>query len=376
MNMKMDGKNNNQNQYTVVSFFSGCGGFDEGFRKKGFRIVFANDIWKDACESFRMNHKGVKVFEKDIHDLTEENIRSAMKEAGVNSISVAIGGPPCQCFTRLNNEFLLRQKVDKRRELFKEYINKIKVIKPRLVFMENVKDLLVRKNDDGMLYGDVITKAFEDIGYTCYYKVLHVERYRVPQRRKRVIFVASNDPFIIEKMKDESNRFPKPCRRIPTVEQYLKKLSKVKILRNHEITKNEPHIKTKIKHIPQGGYYEDLPDCLKTKKVRNGKLVIVKRYGSYLRRLNLKSPSLTITNNYLIHPTKDRFLSNREMAILHTFKPSYRFAGTSESISQQIANAVPPHLAEALADQALLLLEGSAEPLLEQPIAVCVPQQR
>lgn len=347
------------NNFTVASFFSGCGGFDEGFKKKGFKIVFANDVWKDACESFRMNHKNAKVFEKDIHDLTEEDIKSAMKEANVDSISVAIGGPPCQCFTRLNNEFLLKKKKDARRELFKEYINKIKIINPKLVFMENVKDLLVRQNDKGQYYGDIITKSFKKIGYVCYHKVLDVEKFKVPQSRKRVIFVATNDPNIITKLDDESNRFPKECQRIPTVEQYLKKLSKVKKLKNHEITENEPETKIRIKHIPPGGYYEHLPDHLKTKKMRDGKMVIVKRYGSYMRRLHPKKPAVTITNNYMIHPTKDRYLTNREKAILHTFKPSYKFFGGMESVSQQIANAVPPHLAEALADHALFLFDSA-----------------
>ena len=356
----MNSKTRNASDLTVASFFSGCGGFDEGFRKKGFQIVFANDVWKDACESFRLNHKDAVVFEKDIHDLSEEDIQMAMDRAGVDKIDVAIGGPPCQCFTRLNNEFLLKKKKDARKELFKEYINKIELLQPRLVFMENVKDLLVRQNEKGQYYGDIISRAFRRIGYACYHKVLHVEKFKVPQSRKRVIFIASNDLDVMRKLEDEENRFPSECIRIPTVAQYLKKLAKVKRLNNHEITVNTPEIKVKIKHIPQGGYYENLPNHLKTKKVRDGKLVIVKRYGSHLRRLYPDKPAVTITNNYMIHPTKDRFLTNREKAILHTFKPSYKFFGGMESVSQQIANAVPPHLAEYLAEHALFLL-GSPE---------------
>ena len=59
----------------------------------------------------------------------------------------------------------------------------------------------------------------------------------------------------------------------------------------------------------------------------------------------------------MIHPTQDRFLTNREKAILHTFKPTYKFYGGMDSVSQQIANAVPPHLAESLAEHALMLLD-------------------
>lgn len=348
----------NNGQFTVASFFSGCGGFDEGFKKKGFNLVLANDNWEPACDSFELNHKDVKIFRKDIQDLTKKEIKSVMNEKGVDSITVAIGGPPCQCFTRLNNEFLLRKKSDTRRELFQEYINKINILKPKIVFMENVKDLLVRKNDSGKLYGEVIIDAFNKIGYDAYYKVLDVEKFKVPQTRKRVIFIATNDSKIKKKLKKEENRFPKESKRIPTVNQHLKKLKNIKKLNNHEITENEPHIKLKIKHIPQGGYYEHLPTKLKTKKVRNGKLVVVKRYGSYLRRLHPDRPSLTITNNYIIHPTENRFLTNREKAIIHTFRPSYKFSGGLGSVSQQIANAVPPNLAKALAEHALFLLRN------------------
>jgi len=354
----MVSESKHNNPHTVASFFSGCGGFDEGFKKKGFQIVFANDVWKDACESFRLNHKDAKIFEKDIHDLTQEDIKSAMVEAGVTSISVAIGGPPCQCFTRLNNEFLLKKKKDARKELFKEYINKIKILQPKLVFMENVKDLLVRQNEKGKLYGEIITKAFNRIGYVCYHKILHVEKYNVPQSRKRVIFIATNDKKIMKKLEDESNRFPRECQKIPTAEQYLKKIDKIKMLKNHEITENTPDIKLKIKHIPKGGYYEHLPDHLKTVKIRDGKKVIVKRYGSYLRRIDPKKPAPTITNNYIIHPTKNRFLTNREKATLHTFNTGYKFFGGMDSVSQQIANAVPPNLAKALAKHALFLLNN------------------
>ncbi|MFW6383401.1 MAG: DNA cytosine methyltransferase [Nanoarchaeota archaeon] len=349
------------NNYTVASFFSGCGGFDEGFRKKGFRLAFANDIWKDACESFRMNHKGVPVFQKDIHELSLQDIEEAKQRSEISEITVAIGGPPCQCFTRLNNEHLLKKKKDARRELFEEYINKIKIIQPRLVLMENVRDLLARKNEKGEPYVDIIHKAFRKIGYVSYYNVLDVEKFNVPQSRKRVIFIASNDPAIIKKLKYERNRYPKESTRIPCVEQYLKRLKRVKRLRNHEITKNTPELKIKIRHIPPGGYYEDLPENLKTKKIRNGKLVTVKRYGSYLRRLHPHKPALTITNNYIIHPTKNRYITNREKALLHTFRPGYKFFGSMESVSQQIANAVPPNLASALAAHALYLLESYYE---------------
>ena len=120
-------------------------------------------------------------------------------------------------------------------------------------------------------------------------------------------------------------------------------------INNNEIKKiNDEFVLERIKNIPKGGYYEHLPNHLKTKKIRNGKEVIVKRYGSYFRRLDPKKTSITITNNPVIHPEENRYLTNREKAILHTFPISYKFYGTESSISQQIANAVPPRFSELL----------------------------
>lgn len=267
-----------------------------------------------------------------------------------------IGAPPCQCFTRLNNEFLLKNKEDSRRELFKEYIKKIELLKPKLIFMENVRDLIARKDENGTPYNEVIVKEFKKAGYFCTHFILNTANFNVPQERKRIIFVATNDSKIEEKIKSNADYFKKKSKSPPPVKKFLSKLSSKKNLKNHEVSINEPLTLEKIRNIPQGGYYENLPNRLKTRKIRNGKEVIVKRYGSYYRRLHNEKPAKTITDNYIIHPTKDRYLTNREKAILHTFPINYFFYGGMESVSQQIANAVPPKFSSIIADYALFLL--------------------
>jgi DNA (cytosine-5)-methyltransferase 1 len=185
-----------------------------------------------------------------------------------------------------------------------------------------------------------------------------MEKYGVPQKRTRVIFLATNVKKLIEKLNENKDiGFPKESKNIITVGEALSSINDNEDLQNHTFTVNEPETIIKIKHIPQGGYYEHLPKKLKTKKIRDGKEVIVKRYGSYLRRLHPDQPSKTITNNYIIHPTKDRYLSNREMAILHSFPKDYKFEGGLGSVSQQIANAVPPKFAEKMAAKVRELLD-------------------
>ena len=126
-------------------------------------------------------------------------------------------------------------------------------------------------------------------------------------------------------------------------------------MKNHIIPENDAETLERIKHIPQGGYYEHLPNHLKTKKIRDGKEAIVKRYGSYFRRLHPKHPSTTITNNYFIHPYEKRYLSNRGKFLVHSFPLNYVFEGCEMSISQQIANAVPPKFSRYMAKHMKLL---------------------
>jgi len=350
----------NKKIHTMASFFSGCGGFDLGFHKNKFKILFANDFWIPAAESFKANFPKVPFFEKPIQNIEKDEL---IKIVSKNSVDVFIGGPPCQCFTRLNNRHLIKlselKKEDERRILSQEYIKKVKLLKPKIVLMENVRDMLVRKNQEGRLYKEIIEEEFKKIGYATFYKIIDMDKYGVPQKRRRVIFFATNVKKLIKKMKENMNYgFPKEENKVSIVKEALAQLKNQKNLKNHIITINEPETLLRIKHIPKGGYYEHLPDNLKTQKIRNGKKVIVKRYGSYFRRLNPDEPATTITNNYIIHPNKNRYLTNREKAIIHTFPLRFKFCGSENDVSQQIANAVPPLFAQKMAKRIKEILEN------------------
>ena len=327
----------NQN-LNVASFFSGCGGFDLGFEKAGFNVVLASDFWKPAAETFKKNFPNAEFLLEDIKKLEKKTILDILKKKKVDKIHVVIGGPPCQCFTRLNNNNLRRD--DERNQLFREYLKVIEFLQPDFVVMENVADLLVRKDMHDKPFKDLIVASFNKIGYKVAYKVFKTEKYGVPQKRRRVIFLATN--------KDLDLSFPNESKSVAVVGDFLGKLVHSNKLKNHEIPDTCPSVINKIRHIPPGGYYEDLPEELKVKKVRNGKLVTVKRYGSYLRRIRKDEPSITITTNEIIHPEEDRYMTNRECATIHTFPKSFVFVGGRGSVAQQIANAVPPKFAEKI----------------------------
>jgi DNA (cytosine-5)-methyltransferase 1 len=323
----------------VVSFFSGCGGFDLGFEKAGFNIVLANDFWEPAANTFRCNFPNTEFILEDIRNLNKEKLLGILKEKDIRKIHVVIGGPPCQCFTRLNNNNLRRD--DERNQLFRNYIKMIEFLNPDFVVMENVADLLLRKDTKDRPFKDLIVNSFREIGYKVSYKVFETEKYGVPQRRRRILFFATN--------KNVDLNFPRESKKIAKAGDFMIKLKNMKNMKNHEFTESGEDILRRIKHIPQGGYYEDLPENLKVKKIRNGQLITVKRYGSYLRRIKNDEPSITITKNGLIHPDEDRYITNREKATLHTFPSNFVFLGGKGAVSQQIANAVPPEFARRMA---------------------------
>ena len=117
-------------RYRVVSLFSGCGGLDLGFINSGFDIVWANDFFKEAVESYKYNI-GDHIVHGDITQISNNKIP--------NDIDVVLGGFPCQGFSVANNK---RSMKDERNFLYKELLRVIKDKKPKFFVAENVKGLI------------------------------------------------------------------------------------------------------------------------------------------------------------------------------------------------------------------------------------------
>ena len=342
----------------VASFFSGCGGLDLGFERAGFDVILASDQWEPAARTYRRNRPDVRFLEADVRELSADDVREAVREAGhaVEDVDVVIGGPPCQGFSRLNNERIELDEMekDRRNTLFEEFLRMVTVLDPQLVLMENVRDLINRQTSDDRYVKDLIVRQFETEGYDCEYRVLEAEQYGVPQKRRRIFFIGTN--------RDVPIRFPEPTTPAEgswrTAGEALADVSDD--LPNMRYANTREKTLERIRHVPPGGYYRDLPDRLKTKKYRCGcadtddcphEPEIVKRYGTYLRRLHPDEPSLTVSTNEFIHPTEDRYLTPREMARLQTFPDEFAFEGTKTDVMKQIGNAVPVGLAEQLAER-------------------------
>lgn len=175
---------NNPDKLKVVSLFSGAGGMDLGFLNAGFEIIWANDFFEDAVNSYRKNI-GKHIIHGDITKISSADIPEGA--------DVIIGGFPCQGFSVANTK---RSMEDKRNFLYKEMLRIISDKRPKFFVAENVKGLL---SIEGGKVFDMIKSDFENlkdkdgnvIGYKVDAKILNAAEYGVPQARERVVIIGN-----------------------------------------------------------------------------------------------------------------------------------------------------------------------------------------
>lgn len=168
----------------VCSLFSGIGGIDLGFVQAGFDIVWANEFDSAACKTYRYNFKNCCLVEEDVRKISANNIPD---------FDVLTAGFPCQPFSIAG-----RQKgfEDKRGNLFFEITRIIDKKRPKVVFLENVPNLIQHDNGKTFL---VIYNSLAQFGYTVFYKVMSGNEYgNLPQIRKRIYIVAIRDERMVD----------------------------------------------------------------------------------------------------------------------------------------------------------------------------------
>ena len=159
----------------VGSLFSGIGGIDLGFEQAGFEIAWANDIDAEACKTYRHNFPNTQFIEGDVRDIDPRML---------SDIDVLVAGFPCQPFSIMGYR---RGFKDPRGNLFFEISRFIDVKRPRVVFLENVRNLMEHDNGKTFL---VIYNTLAQFGYSVKYKVLNAAHVNIPQNRARIFIVA------------------------------------------------------------------------------------------------------------------------------------------------------------------------------------------
>ncbi len=155
----------------IISLFSGCGGMDLGFIKAGMDVIWANDLYEDAVETYK-NNIGDHIHLKSITEIASNEIPDC---DGI------IGGFPCQGFSLANTG---RNVDDSRNFLYREFVRVIKDKKPKFFIAENVKGIL--SLGGGEIFKKILTD-FRNCGYDVKYHLFNAANYGVPQKRERVI---------------------------------------------------------------------------------------------------------------------------------------------------------------------------------------------
>lgn len=177
---------------TIAAFFSGVGGIELGFEQTGeFRVVYANEFDKNAQITYSENHPNTYLDIRDIHSVLENEVPET---------DIIVGGFPCQAFSIAGYR---KGFEDERGDLFFELLRFIKANQPRVVFIENVKNMVT--HDHGNTF-KVIREALNINGYHIKWKVMNGKDYgNIPQNRERIYIVGFKNKEAFDNF-----QFPEP----------------------------------------------------------------------------------------------------------------------------------------------------------------------
>lgn len=341
----------------VIDLFAGVGGMSLGFKHAGFNVVLANEYDSSIAASYQHNLPNTNMIIGDITKLDLQQTFGVFR----GKIDVVIGGPPCQGFSQKGQRKTIN---DPRNFLFKHFAEVVKLVRPTYFVMENVPNILTAEN--GYFKREIIY-FFNDLGYQVSADVLNAADYGVPQNRRRAV--------ILGKMCDTSISLPEPKGKKVTVWDAISDLAFLESgegdemikypmmiqshyqeelrdgsdrLYNHIATKHSNLALQRLSLIPTECGKEVLPDEHLTKSI----------YSGTWCRMKKDDVSVTITTRFdtpssgrFTHPFLNRAITVREAARLQSFPDTFHFIGNKSSQMKQVGNAVPPKLAQAIANR-------------------------
>lgn len=321
----------------AIDLFCGCGGTTQGLKDAGFRVIAGVEVEPLAIKTFRKNHHRVKVWDDDITELQPKQLLEHHK-LDRGDLDLLAGCPPCQAFSTMRRLNGRRRVVDKTgKDLVFEFLRLVEGLLPKVILIENVPRLI----EDYRL--NEVRKKLRELGFIGKPKIFNGAHYGLPQRRRRMIFIASRigkidyaDPLDSEYLatvRDAIEGLPIPGGSCDPL---------------HDLTENRSEkIKLLISKIPKdGGSRAALGDehQLECHKKCNG-------FKDVYGRMSWGKVSPTITSGCInpskgrfLHPQQDRAITLREAALLQSFPPNYHFCMDrgKYAVAVMIGNAFPP----------------------------------
>ncbi|MGE4338049.1 MAG: DNA cytosine methyltransferase [Pigmentiphaga sp.] len=335
----------------VVDLFCGAGGLAYGLKAAGLKVVAGIDL-DPSCKFPLEKNTGATFVEKDVKELSPEELRTWFGEA---SVRILAGCAPCQPFSTYSQG---RKSKDDRWTLLREFKRLAVATLPEIVTMENVPGLASQS-----VWEEFIS-ALRAAGYNVCWQKVDCSAYEIPQRRRRLVLLASRLGSI--------ELIPAQKGTAKTVAETIGNLPAIKAGEAcpddplHAAASLSPKNVRRMKASKPGGTWRDWPKALRAKchVKKSGKT-----YPSVYGRMEWNKPSPTMTtqcygfgNGRFGHPEQDRAISLREAALLQSFPPDYAFLEEKEAVSFSrlgilIGNAVPPKLGEVIGRSIFIHLE-------------------
>jgi DNA (cytosine-5)-methyltransferase 1 len=378
-----------------IDLYAGCGGLSWGLMRAGWKGIFA--VEKDSFAFATLKHNLIdrkahfqwpEWLPIREHDIDKVILTHASELLDLKTkVDLVVGGPPCQGFS-VNGK---RDEKDKRNGLVNSYVSFVKLIKPRLLFFENVRGFAMEfaKNGSGTIYSDQVMHRLKSLGYDVHAEIVNFADYGIPQRRRRFILVGSLDSrakaffeilthnrraFLGEKglrsnrsvsqaisdleQKNGNAECPdskgfhsgRYARAKNQYQRLMRGESVLKIPDSHRFAKHRPEIIERFNEILQ-------------RAPRNRQLSGSLRAEYDLRKRSITPldkttvcPTITSLPDDYIHYSEPRILTVRECARIQSFPDDFEFRGKYTSGGDrrarevprytQIGNAVPPLFAE------------------------------
>ncbi|MFY9286913.1 MAG: DNA (cytosine-5-)-methyltransferase [Alphaproteobacteria bacterium] len=326
---------------SAVDLFCGAGGLTHGMRKESISVKAGYDIDQFCKYAFEYNNC-TPFIETDVAKLTGKQVKSLF---GPNEIKVVAGCAPCQPFSKYTQG--RDTTTDKKWSMLYEFARIIQEVRPDVVTMENVPQLLKHK-----VYKDFETKL-KRLGYQVRSTIVFCPDYGIPQTRQRLVLLASRlGPIDLIKPTHKQSTYK-------TVRKTIGKLPKLKAGETNKAdrlhsssTLSDLNLRRIKASTPDGSWLDWKTSLVADCHQKSGR----QTYRSVYGRMAWDKPSPTITTQFIGfgngrfgHPKQHRALSLREGALLQTFPKSYRFVDPKDQtyfkhVARMIGNAVPVKL--------------------------------
>ena len=389
-----------ESKKTYIDLFSGCGGLSLGLHNAGWKGTFAIEKSEDAFKTLEHNLiKKKKHFDwpnwleqkhHDINQVLDKHSKDLIALRG--KIDLVAGGPPCQGFSMAGR----RIENDSRNDLINSYIKFIDLVKPKLIFFENVRGFtqaFKKNNIKGKAYSTYVVEELEKLGYSVKGQLINFADYGIPQKRTRFILVGIQKEYVkdnpsvnketfFEEIKKKKEQFliNKNLSINPTLENAISDLLRV----NGTVNSETPNFKAGVygnieskyqqylrKHKKQESNVDSHRFAKHTDVVKNRFQIALdenltsktyrerfqlKKSSTKILEANKPTPTITTLPDDYIHYCEPRIMTVREYARIQSFPDTYQFKGKYTTGGKrriqevprysQIGNAIPPLFGE------------------------------